>query len=59
MKIIYVVLAIGYLFLAVAYPVTNTLPPMYVVVLMCLTLSICFFNDYLREKYKDVQVKYK
>lgn len=56
MKAVNIFLGIAFLFLAVIYPVTNTLPTMFVVVLMCLIISLNSFTEFIRIKTKEIEI---
>lgn len=46
-------LGFAFLFLAVLYPVSGIVPSMFAVVMMCLTICIHSFSDYLELKHKE------
>lgn len=57
MKILFLILGVANLLLAVVYPITNTLPSMFVIVMMSLALGFSFLSDYLREQHKQLENK--
>lgn len=55
MKLINILLGIAFLFLAVMYPITNTSPSMFIVVLMCLIISLNSFTEFIKVKTKEIE----